>query len=232
MIPLMKNGFLWEGPVVGLKMPLCRHIQALRRAVRLVRYRLREREAGRVWRREGCPLPGPPHIKRALLRELAQRNGIRIFIETGTLRGDTPAALSGCFDELHSIELDPGLYREAAARFADNPKVKIWHGNSGEVLSRVLEGIDRPALFWLDGHYSGAGTARGVDDTPICKELAHIARHPLSASHLIVVDDARLFDGTNDYPRLEDLQAYVARLGFAHVRLENDLIVICGHPWR
>jgi len=216
--------------LVRAAVPPFGHGRAWRHAARCVRDWLRQREAQRRWRQQGHPLPVPPHVKRALLRKRAQRNGLRVFIETGTLFGDTLAALRRHFEELHSIELDPELYRKAAARFANDPKVTLWHGDSGEVLPRVLEGVGQPVLFWLDGHYAGEGTARGAEDTPIRRELAHIARHALSRTHLIVVDDARLFDGRNHYPGLEDLQAYVATLGFGHMLLENDMILISGHP--
>jgi hypothetical protein len=201
-----------------------------RRIVRTARRWWRERIQERSWRREGCPLPAPAHIKRRWVREHALRHGARIFVETGTLYGDTLAAVRDIFDELHSVELDDALYERASERFADDSQIKLWHGDSGSVLTDVLPAVNNPAVFWLDGHYSGPGTAKGTLDSPIRLELDAIGRHLRRASHLVLIDDARLFDGTNCYPTLDELRAYATTLGFIHMRTERDLILLSAAP--
>lgn len=201
--------------------PLLGAPRAAVRAARLVR-------ADIAWRLQGRPLPLPPHIKRGILRRLAARSGVSIFVETGTYFGDTVDALQDAFETLHSIELSDEFYRRATRRFAGNPKVRLWHGDSGDVLADVLTLVDRPALFWLDGHYSGGATALGKDVTPILRELRLIAGHFLRTSHLVVVDDARLFDGTGGYPTMQDLQSEARRLGFGGIEVANDMIVLHG----
>ena len=154
-------------------------ISLLRRFGRAARRKLNDFRSEQAWRRAGCPVPPPPSFKRALLKEQARQNGLNVFVETGTLYGQTLEAMCGVCDKLHSIELSLELYKAAVAHFADQPKVRLWHGDSGEVLPSVLETVDRPALFWLDGHYSGPGTARGALDSPICSELEHISEQPI-----------------------------------------------------
>ena len=178
------------------------------------------------WRLQGRPLPAPSHIKHAILRRLARRHRAAILVETGTCYGDTLRALRPLFVELHSIELSPELHRQAVERFARDGKIRLWHGDSGEVLSEVLQHVDEPAMFWLDGHYSEGPTALGSEATPILRELALIADHRLRSSHLIVVDDARYFDGTNGYPTLAELRAAAAGLGFDRIDVANDMIVL------
>jgi hypothetical protein len=73
------------------------------------------------------------------------------------------------------------------------------------VLVDVLKTLDQPGLFWLDGHYSSGPTAKGELDTPIRKELDLIFHHPLK-NHVILIDDARLFIGANDYPSIEEVR--------------------------
>ena len=153
-----------------------------------------------------------------------------MFIETGTLYGDTLASVAPLFEELHSIELDEGLYENAIARLAGSSKVRIWHGDSAEVLPRILADLRRPAFFWLDGHYSGAGTARGSMDSPIVRELELIALHPLREKHFILVDDAREFTGQNGYPTMEQIREFCQRGGFSHCRLSMDMIQISSLP--
>jgi hypothetical protein len=191
-----------------------------------VRRWLQERKEGLLWTFHGRPVPPPAHVKRAFLRAHARRHGLRVFIETGTLYGDTLAALRNTFDILHSIELSRELYERASARFAGDARIQLWYGDSGDVLPRVLEEVRQPALFWLDGHYSGDGTAPGVEDTPICRELSHISKHPLHGEHLVVIDDARCFNGQNGYPHLSQLKQLAHTFGFTEITGGCDCIVL------
>jgi hypothetical protein len=83
-------------------------------------------------------------------------------------------------------------------------------------------------LFWLDGHYSRGATAKGMSDTPVAKEIETILRHKIR-DHVILIDDARCFDGTHDYPALNDLQEFVtlSRPDYAFT-VASDVIRI--HP--
>jgi hypothetical protein len=195
---------------------------------RAVVHRLRAVKSEISWRVQGCPAPPPPHVKRKILRRLARRHGSRIMVETGTLYGETLHALRDSFDQLHSIELSRELYEGAKRRFAGDRKIHLWFGDSGEVLSHVLTLVDRPAMFWLDGHYSGGPTALGSEATPIVRELGLVSRHQLHCSNVVVIDDARLFDGTGDYPTLDHLRREAMRLGFTQFKVINDMIVLKG----
>src|SRR3546814_742051 len=112
-------------------------------------------------------LPPPAPIKRWVLGRLAREHGLRVFVETGTYQGDAIASLQNHFYIIHSIELDTKLYQLAKQKFAQNKRVKIYSGDSGQMLSEILAGLHEPALFWLDAHYSEGLTARGEQDTPI-----------------------------------------------------------------
>jgi len=183
----------------------------------------------REWLRKGCPNP-PSHIcKQGVVKEYARRHGLRVLVETGTYLGDMIYATRDVFDEIRSIELNPKFYRIARKRFARHSYVTIVHGDSGEVLGQVLSGVDRPCLFWLDGHYtSGKYAIRGDRETPIEKELRHIAGHPLKSSHVILIDDARDYTGTGDYPSLEALREWATRDGFGRFEVEGDVVRICN----
>lgn len=88
--------------------------------------------------------------------------------------------------------------------------------------------VTAPCLFWLDGHYSGGGTAQAHLDTPIIQELGTIFDHPVS-THVILIDDARLFDGTHDYPTIEQLRKFFAeKRPQYHFSVVND--IIRAHP--
>ncbi len=99
--------------------------------------------------------------------------------------------------------------------------VKLFLGDSGDIMSEVIAGIQSPAIFWLDGHYSAGETSKGNLDTPILKEIDAVAAHPNARGHVLLIDDARCFDGTNDYPTEEKLKAYLLEKGYLHFEKLN-----------
>ncbi len=149
------------------------------------------------------------------------------FVETGTYRGDTLAAVRPHVAKSVSIELDETLCALARHRFRRHPDVEILWGDSGTLLADVVLVLTEPAAFWLDGHYSGGVTADSGGDAPILRELEAVLES--SVAHLVLIDDARLFDGTNGYPTLEVVSSLVAahRPGMP-ASIEND-VVVC-HP--
>lgn len=160
------------------------------------------------WRMAGGQVP-PPHVvkQRAVLR-YQRRYGLRTFVETGTFTGEMVHAVRRRFDRIVTIELSSHLHAAAAARFAREPHIAVLQGDSGVLLPRLLEDLREPALFWLDGHFMGGESARGQIDTPIAAEMTAVLRHDVRG-HVVLVDDARLFDGTDGYPTLSALRARV-----------------------
>ena len=76
-----------------------------------------------------------------------------IFVETGTYKGDSvQEALDVGFKKVYTIELDDGRYEKCVKRFANNPNVHLYHGDTLEILPKVLELVDERATFWLDAH--------------------------------------------------------------------------------
>jgi len=130
------------------------------------------------------------------------------LIETGTYSGQMVEAMRQHFSRVVSIELGEEWYRRAAKRFAACPTVEIVHGDSAMMLPGILAGLHEPALFWLDGHYSGGTTARGEIDTPIVRELEHILGHSVKG-HVVLIDDARDFTGSGDYPTVDAVERTV-----------------------
>jgi hypothetical protein len=130
------------------------------------------------------------------------------------------------FREIYSIELDEALHRRAQLLLAGEPHVTLLRGDSASTLRTVLERIDSPAIFWLDGHYSGGVTARGSVDYPIIDELRHIGAHPID-DHVILVDDARLFTGTDGTPSLGAvIDAARAAAPGHEVTVDHDVIAV------
>lgn len=158
----------------------------------------------------------------------------QVFVETGTYMGDTVDAFKHHFDRLYSIELNEDLASKAARRFADNPNITIMQGDSALQLSSILSAIDMPAVFWLDGHYSSEFqlgneyivTGKGAKNTPVLEELAQIAEHKIK-HHAILIDDAREFNGSNEYPHLSMIKDFVRQHMPNHVlTVKTDIIRI------
>lgn len=186
----------------------------------------------RVWEANGRPAPPPAPIKHRAMRRYAEQYGLKVFVETGTYFGDTVDAVKGLFETLYTIELSPDLHAAAQKRFRSSPHVHLIWGDSGERIGALMKEIHQPALFWLDGHYSGGETAKGESDTPIYKELEHILSAP-DLGHVILIDDAHCFGNLPDYPSLEDLTRFIHRFRpDTEVLVEDDSIRITPGPRR
>jgi len=182
------------------------------------------------WKKNGRPIP-PPHIVKALiLKQYAYKFSTEIFIETGTYRGDMILEMKHFFNQIYSIELDKNLYLRAKKKFDNTTNIYILQGDSCMVLPDLLNKIEKKCLFWLDAHYSGGITAKGNLDTPIMLELKSIFSHKIK-DHIILIDDARCFNGLHNYPTIKSLRHFVKKeLPDNWVfEIKDDIIRICKY---
>ena len=192
------------------------------------RFRAAGRQRIRDWTAAGKPPPPPDLIKYGVIRDLARRHGCAILVETGTFYGNCIFTLRGDFREIHSIELAPGLYHEARLALAHLPHLHLHLGDSARVLPVVAAGLTAPTLYWLDGHFCAGPSARANQDTPIAAELLWLLGRP-SGRDVVLIDDARLFTGKDDYPTVDEIRQLVARhRPAATCEVETDIIRI--HP--
>ena len=153
----------------------------------------------------GFALPLPPHCETVLPHLSCHEAQVNHFIETGTYLGDMIFALEPYFTDIFSIEIDETLYSKAKQRFKNSKNITLHHGDSGRVLQKVIAGIQKPSLIWLDGHYSGrTGTGMADTSTPIIDELNAI-RDFCHNECLVVIDDLHCFNGTGGYPSSKEL---------------------------
>jgi hypothetical protein len=147
----------------------------------------------------------PPHrIKLRVILSRLRAMDRPIFVETGTYFGDTISAVNAMCSTALSIEIDPYLFARACQRFRNNPRVRILHGDCVEILPRIIADLQRPALFWLDAHYSAGLTSRGRIDDPIMLTLEQLNAQSIR-SHVLLIDDASSFDGREARPDLPDV---------------------------
>lgn len=177
----------------------------------------------KIWERLGKPVPPPHFIKQSVIKKYQKQFNVDTFIETGTYKGDMVYAVKDRFKKIFSIELDIDLYKQASYRFRKQKHIKIIQGDSGKVLIDIIPKINDIAIFWLDGHYSGGITAKGKKNTPILDELSFIleSKH----DHILLIDDARLFKGENDYPTIDRLQDFIlSKKPSSEIKIKNDII--------
>jgi hypothetical protein len=136
----------------------------------------------------GMIQPGAPF---EIIEELAKLSGIATFIETGTYRGNTTRWASRHFASVYTMEQAEGLYQEHNQELRALGNVEPLFGDSKTLLPQVMAQVgDRPAIFWLDGHWSGGETAGENDQCPLLAELQTLKnRH----GDIILIDDASLF---------------------------------------
>ncbi len=179
-----------------------------------------------LWLLRGKPVPAEGIYKWKILKKYAKKHGLRNFVETGTAGGGTVRKLERHFEALYTIELDHTLYEEGKRRSSNSAKITFLEGDSGIVLRSLLDKLADPALFWLDAHYSGTGTAKAALETPIVQELQSIFSHSVK-KHVIVIDDMREFNGTHDYPILSEMKDFIMTNAPEYrFVLDNDLMII------
>lgn len=120
------------------------------------------------------------------------------FVECGTLAGATAAWAADHFDHVVTIEASRPLYEAARRRHGHIHNLDFMLGDSRDVLPTLVSALTRPALFWLDSHWSGEDTYGVGDECPLLEELATLNESPLE--HVLLIDDARLFQAPPPRP--------------------------------
>ncbi|SRR6266404_3299312 len=182
------------------------------------------------WNLSDKTMPPPQAIKQRIVKQYQSRYSLNVFVETGTYLGDMVDAMKSSFREIYSVELSQELYERARDRFRSEPNIHLLQGDSSDVLPQILKDLREPALFWLDGHFSGGVTARGEVDFPILVELDHIRNHPIK-NHVILIDDARVFTGDSNVPAREKIVESLRAINAAYsIQETSDIIRACQTP--
>jgi hypothetical protein len=175
------------------------------------------------WEKNGKPSPPPHIVKQKAIREYQNKYGLEILVETGTYLGEMVEAQKNNFKKIFSIELSKKLSGKAARKFRNYPHITIIYGDSSNELKSLVPIFDHPALFWLDGHYSEGITAMGEKECPVKEELEIILKSRVS--HVILIDDARMFNGTHDYPTIDQIKSLTNKSGKSYqIEVKDDII--------
>lgn len=126
-----------------------------------------------------------------------------VYIETGFYKGESLNEALNCgFKKLHSIEINNVFYNEGLNVFKKIENVFLYNGTSRLVLPEILKQLDKRATFFLDAHdldYQGIEKYKfkKIDECPVMEEIDIIKQHFIK-NHTIIIDDIRIFDGTDN----------------------------------
>lgn len=171
-----------------------------------------------------------PGIPREIVLELAKLSQASVFIETGTSIGTTTRWASGHFDSIFTIERSENLYNMHHKDLGQLKGVKTLQGDSRTVLPGIVAGLGNlRAVYWLDGHWSGEGTAGADDECPLLDELAGLTDR---TGDIILIDDARLVLHTpprphkpEQWPTISEVIEGLSRPGCRrHIQIIDDVI--------
>jgi hypothetical protein len=164
----------------------------------------------------------------------------RVFVETGTFRGDTIEVVKDSFSAIYSIELSQVYYNASVERFKDCSHVTLLHGDAASALASIMPNLQQQStLFWLDAHWCVAqNTAGQSSQCPLIEELEAIQH--LNQDSLIIIDDARLFLAApphpheiSDWPSFDSILKKLHDLSRVHdVAVVNDCILFYPHSLR
>jgi hypothetical protein len=177
----------------------------------------------RNWKERGKPAPPPHRIKQKVIEKFKNNFDINVFVESGTYKGDMVYAMKDKFQKIFSIELSTDLWKHSVERFINEKHITILQGDSGKLLVDILPKFNEKAIFWLDGHYSAGDTARGDKDSPIIEELTAIFNS--NFNHILLIDDARCFNGSDGYPTIKELSKFIlSKNSHSKIKVKDDII--------
>jgi hypothetical protein len=160
---------------------------------------------------------------------LSKKLDLNIFVEAGTLHGESALRASKIFQRVITIEKSSFLFMQSSERLRSQSNITCYNGCTREHVTAHLSELDNP-LFWLDAHWSGGETAGQEDECPILDELSLIFAQGLN-SFAILIDDARLFTAPppkphdrNQWPRIDELAKLIPDNCLMYIY--NDVVYI------
>jgi hypothetical protein len=164
--------------------------------------------------------------KRQIINDYAIKFSLQHLVETGTYLGQSTNFFSKRLVKVQTIELNLALFDYAKQKFKKRNNIVCHFGDSQIVLKEILDNLDEPSIFFLDGHMSGGITSGGSSPSPVKSELQLLKKFKLISNSVIFLDDARGFDGTNSYPDLVEISDWCSELNFCKPQIIEDMIVL------
>jgi hypothetical protein len=178
------------------------------------------------WLFGGFIQPSPWPVKMQIIRRYMVNNAT--FIESGTYLGDTANYVSKFSSKVITLEPDLKLFEISRNRLQDVENIEVLNLSSEDFFTGVGD-LSGEINFWLDGHFSGHGTYKNSDETPIKFELMSVEKYLKNFKKIVIfVDDFRLFGGSIEsdlnYPSKDYLVTWSIKNGFLWT-VEQDIFI-------
>lgn len=175
-------------------------------------------------------------VPRELVLSLKEEYSLHTFFETGTLEGHSSAWAAGHFSRVVTVDVE--AYPTASGNL--NPLgVFPFIYDSAKFLELLnFELIYRPTLFWLDAHtndYCPVLREIRAINAVTARDIILIKGEPSGMTsvpyrHVIMVDDARLFDVLPTWPSKLDVVKALSDNGNRVVCEIDDVFVATPCP--
>jgi len=172
-------------------------------------------------------------IDETLLGFLTRELPLKLFVETGTFKGDSLELARRFFASCYSVEASPELFQQARERFQASTGIHLHLGDSPSFLGQHQKDFAAAAtLFWLDAHWCNADKTSGAtSQSPLLEELAAIGS--LHRDSAVLIDDARLYlcappepHRFDDWPDFHAVVGALLRLSPHHrLMILNDVLL-------
>lgn len=107
------------------------------------------------------------------------------FIETGLLYGETTLKLEPHFQRVVSVEIKQEFI-DAVKANNDTGKIEFVQGDTALVLGPTVQGVQGKTLFYLDAHWNGEDTGRGLKSVPLYEELEAIKQNHTGEAIILI----------------------------------------------
>lgn len=176
------------------------------------------------WEKAGRPAPPPHSIKEEIIKDYQSRFEYNTLVQTAVYSGEMIEAQKGFFNKIIAVELSENQYAIAKQKFSNDSNVFFVYGDSRAIMHKVLSTLHEPAIFWLNRQHSAGLNSKEKKRTPIFEEL-HALFNGKKLKHVILIDNARLFNGTSGYPTIQELKEYVHKFDSTYtISVEEDII--------
>jgi len=176
------------------------------------------------------------------LNEFISKHNLKVFIETGTGRGNGVAyARDLTFEKIYSFELLVELYKVVKEKYVGDERINLMLGSSINSMMKVLPkiNIDKGILFWLDAHFPGLDEVENPKPLDVCtqlklpleEELRYIKNLRKDSKDVIIIDDIKIYmDGPFELGNLPDRDKSL-NLNFVYELFEDthDIKILYNH---
>lgn len=179
----------------------------------------------RYFKRDFSP-PVPTYIKDQIIKKYSIKDSV--FIETGTLYGDTILKLHKIFFKCYTIEASDIYFDIAKKNFRNLKNVTILKGKSIDILPKLIKSLYNHTdkiTFYLDAHYSSFDTFKDLKLSAVEEELNYIQTILKDFKYVtIIIDDLRCFGNDENYPSLSFLLDWCKK-NKVLIKIDNDTFI-------